>query len=81
MILADSMASPYARRHRVEPLEDRRLLAITDKLTVTGPGQSLLTIDAGGGTGYRIFEIDGSQEERRTRRPARPLHPWNGRVG
>ena len=43
-----------------------QLPTITDDLTITGPGQELLTLDAGDGTddtfatldGYRIFDID-----------------------
>lgn len=43
-----------------------QLPTISEALTITGPGQTLLTIDAGGGATsanfdvYRIFEIDGS---------------------
>ena len=42
-----------------------QLPTITDDLTISGPGQDLLTLDAGGGTdpdragdGYRLFNID-----------------------
>lgn len=45
---------------------DSQLPTITDDLTITGPGQSLLTLDAGDGSdntfatgdGFRIFNID-----------------------
>ena len=47
-----------------------QLPTITDDLTITGPGQALLTIDAGNGTdnapgtsdGYRIFNIEDGND-------------------
>jgi len=40
-----------------------QLPTITDDLTITGPGQTLLTIDAGAGHGYRIFNVDDGDSQ------------------